>query len=1840
MRTSLPHRSRAWLLGLLVYLAVPAVSAFAQCSAPANAIVAENCLTGNPVSEWQISGAGDLSIQGFATDISVNAGNTISFKINTTASAYTIRIYRLGYYGGMGARKVASVTPSATLPQTQPACLSDATTMLSDCGNWAVSASWAVPSTAVSGYYVALLTRSDTGGSSHIYFIVRNDSSHSALLFQAADETWVAYNDYAGHSLYGVAGEFNLAGRGLKVSYNRPFDTRNFQASTFLFNGEYPMIRWLEANGYDVTYFTGVDAERNGSLIKNHKAYLSVGHDEYWSEGQRTNVEAARSAGVHLAFFSGNEVFWKTRWENSIDGSNTAYRTLVCYKETLGNAVSDPADPPTWTGTWRDSRFSPPADGGRPENGLTGTLFIVNGPGVDNTNLSIQVPSDDGQMRFWRNTSVATLTAGQTATMPAGTLGYEWDTDPDNGSRPAGLFHLATATYPMTVDLLLDYGGVYGAGNATHNMTMYRAASGALVFGAGTVQWAWGLDNTHDGTGGGTDVRMQQATVNLFADMGVQPGNLQAGLVPATQSTDTVPPISTITSPASGSSVTGGVAVTISGTATDSGGVVGGVEVSVDGGQTWHMATGRSSWSYSWTPKTLGATTVLSRAVDDSGNIQTSTSSIAVTVIPHDCPCQLWSSSTLPSIVDSGDGNPIEAGVKFQADYNGDITGIRFYKAAANTGTHVGHLWTASGTLLATVTFTNETASGWQQATFSSPVTITANTVYVASYFAPVGHYSASGEYFAFSGVDNPPLHYPGGGSNFTNGVFNYGSSAFPAQSYNSTNYWVDVLYTPSSPMPGAPSSLVLLPSSLSFAGYKGQANPAPQTVALSNQGTATLSWSATSSASWLTVSPASGTAPSTLTVSVNTSSLASGTYSGTITVTAPGAANTPQVIPVTLVVSNLLLSSTFDSGTMDGWTYSPLGLASNWSVTGQALVYNGGGHTQVYAGNSAWTDYTIQAGIKLATLNDYPGGIRGRVNPSTGAAYTVWLYPHEGLLKLYRNTAWNIDSGVVLLGQASVDFDVLNFHTVALSFSGSAIQVSYDGTSVITATDSTYTSGMVALDVSSQVVTFDNVLATSTSTMPSATLALAPSTLSFSGTYQGASPAAQNVQLSLGGSGTTVWSTASSASWLTVSPASGAGAGTLQVSVNSSQLSAGTYSGTIQISSFGTSNSPQTINVGLTVTVPPPVLVVTPASMSFSWLVGQAAPAAQGLAVTNGGTGALSWTASSDSSWLTISAASGSTPGALNAGINTTGLTAGTYTGHVTISSAGVSNSPVSIPVTLTVMNQDLAETFGNAAAGWVISPMGLASGWSVSNGSYTFNGSGLSQSCAGNSAWANYTFDTIVKLSNLNNWPGGVRGRVNPSTGAGYAVWLYPGTSKAILYRVGQWDINGSTLVSLGQATLSFDTSAHDLQMVFQGSQISVYWDGTLLITASDSNYANGYVCMDADSQPITYSNVRVSSLQGAVAVTAAPTSAVFSASPGYTPPSQNITVSAGGAATTFGISVSPSGSWLSAVASASLTPGTITLSVNATGLAAGTYTGSVTVYAPGATGSPLVIPVTLGVKSALLSVTPSTLNFFAATGSSPASQTINITNAGTGSLSWTASADSSWISLSAASGTAPGSISVSINPAGLTTGQYQGNITIASNDVSNGPITVPVNLQLGTQQFTDTFTSAGNWTISPMGNASGWSVANGFYTYNGGGASQSWAGNTSWTDYTVATDFKLAVAQDYPGGIRGRVNTTTGSGYGAWIYPTEGVIKLFRIGQWNIDADNSLLAQAGSLSITAGSTHNLRLSFRGSRIQVYFDQTLIIDVTDSSYTQGAIALDGSNQVISFANVGVIGY
>jgi methionine-rich copper-binding protein CopC len=157
----------------------------------------------------------------------------------------------------------------------------------------------------------------------------------------------------------------------------------------------------------------------------------------------------------------------------------------------------------------------------------------------------------------------------------------------------------------------------------------------------------------------------------------------------------------------------------------------------------------------------------------------------------------IWPASATPATASVTDSGAVNLGVKFTAEQSGLVTAIRFYKGAANTGTHVGTLWNSSGQSLASVTFTNETASGWQQAELATPVAIAANTTYVVSYHAPNGGYPVSYDYFAATGVDSPPLHALRDGVNGGNGVYVYGpTTQFPTSTYRTTNYWVDVVFT------------------------------------------------------------------------------------------------------------------------------------------------------------------------------------------------------------------------------------------------------------------------------------------------------------------------------------------------------------------------------------------------------------------------------------------------------------------------------------------------------------------------------------------------------------------------------------------------------------------------------------------------------------------------------------------------------------------------------------------------------------------------------------------------------------------------------------------------------------------------------------------------------------------------------------------------------------------------------------------------------------------------------------------------------------------------------------
>ena len=822
-----------------------------------NPIIIENQKQGTAREIWDAPASNQ--IEGFATDISVDTGDEITFKINVNAAEgvdipYHIEIYRLGYYGGDGATLVTTI--NGLTGNAQPDPITDERGLV-DAGNWSESASWQTPETAVSGVYLAKLVRDDNGETNQIPFILREDDlredgSRSDIVLQTSDTTWQAYNGWGGNNgeiagnFYGGyddappppedAGPFG-ADRAFAVSYNRPFTTRDgggyaSGAQDYVFGADYAAIYWLEQNGYDISYISGVDTDRLGpEALLGHQAYISVGHDEYWSGDQRANVEAARDAGVNLLFWGGNDVYWKTRYEPSIDGNNTDYRTLITYKETWANyslsagpedyANIDPSN--EWTGTWRDMRFvdavdsegNPIAEGAMPENALTGQLFIGDG-GV--SDVGLDVPQELSGLRLWRDTSVEGVGAED---MSPAIIGYEWNTVPADEHRPAGLI-LLSSTEVEWDEILVDQGSRTAPGTGTHSLSLYRAASGALVFGAGTVFWSWALSNEHDSSPYGGELEntaIKQFTVNLFADMGIQPGVsdlvlASQSLVRATASTDTVAATATLSDLPE--EIVALEPFIISGTATDDDGdpltddgQVAMVEVSFDNGVTWRPASGFTNWSYEWTPPEAGSYQIVARAIDDSINIPSSIglANDTVTVTPAPLPdsYSLFGGAEItPSV--QNEGASLELGVRFAPSQSGIITELHYFRGEADsddTDNRSGHLWDANGNLLATVNFTSAPGeSGWQTAALSSAVTVIAGTTYTASYHTEDSYVATAGFFTEDYSDPYDQLTAPNG----LNGLYAYSvSPVVPEGSYEATNYWVDVTYEIGVPDNAAP---------------------------------------------------------------------------------------------------------------------------------------------------------------------------------------------------------------------------------------------------------------------------------------------------------------------------------------------------------------------------------------------------------------------------------------------------------------------------------------------------------------------------------------------------------------------------------------------------------------------------------------------------------------------------------------------------------------------------------------------------------------------------------------------------------------------------------------------------------------------------------------------------------------------------------------------------------------------------------------------------------------------------------------------------------------------------
>lgn len=436
----------------------------------ANPVQAENNCPGT--ASWRADRpfGPEHAIEGFTAPVSIQIGETLKIYVSTTAPTYTFEIYRMGWYNGLGGRLMYSSSRLAGIQQ--PAPIIDPATRMVSCDNWRSPVHLPIPPGWVSGVYLIKLLAGKY--MRYITFVLRNDQSHSAILFQTSVLTYQAYNSWGGYSLYGGPGqgegETSTQNRAYVVSFDRPSD-RADGAGDFPIYNEYNLLSWLERAGYDVSYSTDIDTDQRGATLLHHRLLIVAGHDEYWSSAMRQNVTTARDRGVSLAFFGGNDMYWHVRLQSSPLGAD---RELICYKVNYyRDTVVDPltaSDPAQTTALWRAAPLN------MPENEVLGEMYA----GI--TLPPVPLALTGNAQPFFAGTP---FHAGSTVT---GIVGGEYDHVFNNGKTPTDLSILAaTPLHCLPLN---------ACGKDVADVTLYTAASGARVFDAGTFYWGWGLDDS------------------------------------------------------------------------------------------------------------------------------------------------------------------------------------------------------------------------------------------------------------------------------------------------------------------------------------------------------------------------------------------------------------------------------------------------------------------------------------------------------------------------------------------------------------------------------------------------------------------------------------------------------------------------------------------------------------------------------------------------------------------------------------------------------------------------------------------------------------------------------------------------------------------------------------------------------------------------------------------------------------------------------------------------------------------------------------------------------------------------------------------------------------------------------------------------------------------------------------------------------------------------------------------------------------------------------------------------------------------------------------------------
>jgi len=492
---------------LLAAMLIPNQRALAAMnpSRTPNPIVVENR---NPGSDgWQLPWQGysvsddtNMQIKGYTGAESVERGRTVPLKVTVNpAQAFTVDVFRLGHYQGLGGRLMEHLGPFAGVQQ--PACGIDQTTLMNVC-DWSTSVELRVPFTWISGVYVAVLTNA-SGYQSLIPFWVIEENRHSDMLYLSSLNTYEAYNNFpydppandpqglplTGHSLY----DYNSAGAtpAVKVTFDRPFNCQyGGPGDGGLYDFEPELISFIEGSGYDVTYANEPVVDAMPWMLQRHKVIVVGGHAEYQTMTNYDALTHARDHGVGLAFISGNEIYWQVRYQGDF---GVARRVVVGYKDWAPDPVKDPR---LRTIRWRDL--------GRPEQKLIGVQLPENG--WMNWGGQPWVPQNTGHWAF----AGSGLQDG--IRVNAEIAGYEIDDYDPTVGPPAGSDYtlLSAGTFRNYQHHFL-----------IQNSSIYRSFAGNWVWASGSMDWAWGLSpgGSRDGQRNNVRRSLQIVTHNILNRM-------------------------------------------------------------------------------------------------------------------------------------------------------------------------------------------------------------------------------------------------------------------------------------------------------------------------------------------------------------------------------------------------------------------------------------------------------------------------------------------------------------------------------------------------------------------------------------------------------------------------------------------------------------------------------------------------------------------------------------------------------------------------------------------------------------------------------------------------------------------------------------------------------------------------------------------------------------------------------------------------------------------------------------------------------------------------------------------------------------------------------------------------------------------------------------------------------------------------------------------------------------------------------------------------------------------------------------------------------------------------